>query len=233
MPSAGAIGGILRGMRAFIGIAFLSLIFPSLAFLTTNPAVAAATAESISPVGVWKTFDDKTGKARAIVRIYEQDGKLFGRIEQSFTPGSEHRVCVPCTDERKNQPVIGLLIIRNIKRDGHDYSAETSWTQSPDPCIAAKCIWSRTALSSSFAAISGSRCWGVRKPGSGKADDAELSWLPHRLSSLPHRWSRNGVDPDGVGVGFAAARIFDDEGVPRGKLSTQGKLHVRFLRTGK
>ena len=109
-------------MRAFIGIAFLSLILPGLVFLSTNPAAAAATAESISPVGVWKTFDDKTGKARAIVRIYEQDGKLFGRIEQSFTPGGEHRVCVPCTDERKNQPIIGLLIIRNIKPDGNDYS---------------------------------------------------------------------------------------------------------------
>ncbi len=56
------------------------------------------------------------------MRIYEQDGKLFGRIEQSFTPGAEHRVCVPCTDERKNQPIIGLLIIRNIKRDGNVYS---------------------------------------------------------------------------------------------------------------
>jgi uncharacterized protein (DUF2147 family) len=104
-------------MRAFISIAFLTL-----AYLVANQPEASNAAESASPVGVWKTFDDKTGKARAIVRIYEQDGKLFGRIEQSFTPGSEHRVCVPCTDERKNQPIIGLVIIRNIKPDGGEYS---------------------------------------------------------------------------------------------------------------
>src|ERR1700681_2893161 len=108
MPSAGLIGGILRDMRAFISIAFLSLVY-----LAANPSAAANAAESASPVGVWKTFDDKTGKARAIVRIYEQDGKLFGRIEQSFTPGSEHRVCVPCTAERKNQPFIGFLVFPN------------------------------------------------------------------------------------------------------------------------
>ena len=104
-------------MRAFISIACLSVVF-----LIAYPPAAAHAAEPASPVGLWKTFDDKTGKAKAIVRIYEQDGKLFGRIEQSFTPGAEQRVCVPCTDERKDQPIIGLLIIRNIKRDGDEYS---------------------------------------------------------------------------------------------------------------
>ncbi len=71
---------------------------------------------------MWKTFDDKTGLARAIVRIYEEDGKFFGRIEHTFTPGGEHRVCVPCKDERKNQPIINLVIIRNMKRDGDEYT---------------------------------------------------------------------------------------------------------------
>ena len=47
--------------------------------------------------------------------------KIFGKIEQSFTPGAENRVCVPCADERKNQPVIGLVIIRNMKQDGNEY----------------------------------------------------------------------------------------------------------------
>ena len=90
--------------------------------LAAAQLMAAHASEANSPVGVWKTFDDKTGAARAIVRIYEQDGKLFGRIEQTFKPGGEHRVCVPCTDERKNKPVVGLIIIRNIKRDGNEYS---------------------------------------------------------------------------------------------------------------
>jgi len=53
------------------------------------------------------------------VRIYVQDGKYFGKIEQSLKPGAESRVCSECTDERKNQPMIGLVIIRNVTlRDG-------------------------------------------------------------------------------------------------------------------
>lgn len=88
------------------------------------PAVAAQApasqaADLQSPVGLWKTVDDKTGMPRAMVRIYVQGGKYFGRIEQSFTPGAGTRVCSVCTDERKNQPIIGLLIIRNVAlRDG-------------------------------------------------------------------------------------------------------------------
>ncbi len=78
--------------------------------------------DSTSPLGVWKTFDDKTGNARAIVRIYEKDGKLFGKIEQSFTPGAESRVCAVCTDDRKNQPIIGLVIVRNMSPDGGEFS---------------------------------------------------------------------------------------------------------------
>ena len=86
------------------------------------PAITSHAADLQSPIGLWKTVDDKTGMPRAMVRIFVQDGKYFGRIEQSFTAGAETRVCSVCTDERKNQPIIGLLIIRNVTlRDG-DYS---------------------------------------------------------------------------------------------------------------
>jgi uncharacterized protein (DUF2147 family) len=90
--------------------------------LMLMPLTAWAAAVPASPIGTWKTIDDKTGKERGIVRIYAKDGLLFGRIEQTFTPGGETRVCVLCTDERKNQPIIGLLVVRNMKPDGAEYS---------------------------------------------------------------------------------------------------------------
>jgi uncharacterized protein (DUF2147 family) len=99
----------------------LPLVFALILGLTLQaglPATAHA-AGSQSPLGLWKTFDDKTGAPRALVRIYLQDEKYFGRIEQSFTPGAATRVCSVCKDDRKNQPIIGLLIIRNVTlRDG-------------------------------------------------------------------------------------------------------------------
>lgn len=102
-------------MKALVRPVTLLLLFA----LASAPALVAYAAGAPSPLGLWKTFDDKTGKPRALVRVYLQDGKYFGKIEQSFTPGAETRVCAVCTDERKNQPIIGLLIIRNVSlRDG-------------------------------------------------------------------------------------------------------------------
>jgi uncharacterized protein (DUF2147 family) len=89
--------------------------------LAEIPTVASQAADPQSPIGLWQTVDDKTGMPRAMVRIYVQDGKYFGRIERSFTPGAEARVCSVCTDERKNQPIIGLLIIRNVTLRAGEY----------------------------------------------------------------------------------------------------------------
>jgi uncharacterized protein (DUF2147 family) len=95
----------------------LALVFVFAGF----PAAPLHAADKQSPVGLWKTVDDKTGMPRALVRVYLQDGKYFAKIEQSFTPGAENRVCSVCTDERKNQPIIGLLIIRNVTLHDGEY----------------------------------------------------------------------------------------------------------------
>ena len=101
-------------MTALLRSASLALVW-----IAALHGTLAFAADASSPLGLWKTFDDKTGNARAIVRIYEQDGKFYGRIVRSFTPGAESRVCEVCKDERKNQPIIGLLIIRNVvSKDG-------------------------------------------------------------------------------------------------------------------
>jgi uncharacterized protein (DUF2147 family) len=104
-------------MKASVRIASLAILFTAALYAMPSPAADAG-----SPIGLWKTFDDKSGSARAIVRIYEQDGKLFGKIERSFTPGAERRVCDVCTAERKDQPIIGLIIIRNMKSSDGEYS---------------------------------------------------------------------------------------------------------------
>jgi uncharacterized protein (DUF2147 family) len=102
------------------GIFKLSWILLSLA-LAGMAAAPLHAAGSQSPLGLWKAFDDKTGKPRALVRIYLQDGRYFGRIERSFTQDAETGVCSACTDERKNQPILGLLIIRNMALRDTDY----------------------------------------------------------------------------------------------------------------
>jgi len=115
-------GSAMKSMLRLASLAGSLLL--AMAVLPAPPAAAAdaAAAGADSPIGLWKTVDDKTGEPRAIVRIYEQDGRLFGKIEGSFKPDIEHRVCGVCSDERKNQPMLGLVIIRNMKHTDDEYS---------------------------------------------------------------------------------------------------------------
>ena len=80
----------------------------------------ASTAQSIA--GQWVTIDDNTGKKRSIVEIYEEGGKYFGKITKLFRePGEDQDpVCDECEDHRKNQKIIGMNIITDMRKEGDE-----------------------------------------------------------------------------------------------------------------
>ena len=88
---------------------------------------ATASAASPSPVGRWRTLDDKTGKPSSEVRIRAlPDGSLEGVIEKVLDPSvAPGAVCEDCTDDRRNMPVIGLTFLRGMHAEGEDWSGGT------------------------------------------------------------------------------------------------------------
>ncbi len=92
--------------------------------LATSFVSVAAAADSMSPVGLWKTIDDKTGKPKSLVRIADVGGELRGTVEKLFREPSEdpNPKCDKCTDERKDKPVIGMTIITGMKADGDHFA---------------------------------------------------------------------------------------------------------------
>jgi len=84
-------------------------------------ALRAASAQPSTPVGRWKTIDDKTGKPKAIVVIYMDHGRFFGRVEATLNPDAK-KICDLCKDERKNQPIVGMVILRGLAPHGEEYS---------------------------------------------------------------------------------------------------------------
>ena len=82
-------------------------------------SLAGTFAGADSPNGTWKTFDDKTGRPKSIVRITEQDGELSGKVLQVLeSPERPRPLCRPCEGERKDQPVEGMTILWGAKKDG-------------------------------------------------------------------------------------------------------------------
>ncbi|MBQ0131207.1 MAG: DUF2147 domain-containing protein [Comamonas sp.] len=85
-------------------------------------AFGAPAMAQMSPVGVWKSLDEKTGAPKSEVRITDNGGVLSGKVERVLREGADPAaVCDQCTDDRKDKPVTGLEIIRGAKKaDGKD-----------------------------------------------------------------------------------------------------------------
>lgn len=82
-------------------------------------ALAAGTAfAQTSPAGTWKTIDDNTGKQKGEVTIVENNGVFTGKVTKILVPGDENKTCTKCTDERKDQPIVGLTILKDLKKTG-------------------------------------------------------------------------------------------------------------------
>jgi uncharacterized protein (DUF2147 family) len=81
----------------------------------------AATAQDI--VGTWRTVDDGDGKDRSVVEIYRQGDRYFGKITKIHPRPGEPAdpVCEICPDARKNQKVLGMVIVRNLEKRGNEF----------------------------------------------------------------------------------------------------------------
>ena len=73
-------------------------------------------------VGHWKTIDDNTGEARSIVEIYEESGRVYGKIIELLDPDKQGAVCVECQGSDKDKPVVGLVVIKGLEEDGKEYN---------------------------------------------------------------------------------------------------------------
>ena len=82
-------------------------------------AAAGSVLAQRTPVGLWKTIDDETQAEKSLVRISDAGGVLSGKIEKIAEAGKQDSKCEKCTDERKDKPVLGMLIIRNANANAN------------------------------------------------------------------------------------------------------------------
>ncbi|MGF6723012.1 uncharacterized protein (DUF2147 family) [Paraburkholderia sp. GAS41] len=82
-------------------------------------SAVTAMAQTDSPVGTWQTIDDHTGQPKALVQITQDgNGALDGKVIKGLGPNDQpDRRCTACTDARKDQLILGMTIISDMKKD--------------------------------------------------------------------------------------------------------------------
>lgn len=85
-------------------------------------AIALPTLAQMTPVGVWRSFDEKTNEPKSEVRITENAGVLQGTVQKVLRKGAAPDAkCTKCRDALKDQPIVGLPIIQEARKaDGKD-----------------------------------------------------------------------------------------------------------------
>lgn len=91
----------------------------TLALLALTWSFAASA--QMTPVGLWHTIDDETKQPKGEVRIIDNNGVLSGVVGRALKDDPKAKtVCDLCTDDRKDQKIIGMEIIRNLTREGKE-----------------------------------------------------------------------------------------------------------------
>lgn len=93
-----------------------------LAFIALVGMSAFCAAAQMTPVGLWKTIDDNDGSVRSEVRIVDNAGVVSGKIERNLDRNAKpDDRCTACKDDRKDQLIVGLEVLRGLKKaDGKD-----------------------------------------------------------------------------------------------------------------
>lgn len=92
-------------------------------------SVAGAQAQQLSPqlqnaVGHWQVINDD-GKPWGHVDTYLADGKLFGKVTQVRPGRTSKDLCDKCSGSLKNQPIEGMVFLRNFHPEGDQWVGGT------------------------------------------------------------------------------------------------------------
>jgi hypothetical protein len=109
-----------------------------LAGLVASFAFAASAQNHTSPLGKWKTLDDKTGKPMTVTEVYmTKNGTMAAKIVENLgLPAT----CADCSGEYKGKPTVGMVTLWNLKEKNGVWGGGDGFKPSEDTKFKAKSI---------------------------------------------------------------------------------------------
>ena len=103
--------------------------------LALLPAVAFAQS---SPIGKWRTLDDKTGKPMTVTEVYAaKNGTLAAKIVENL---GLPPTCTECSGEHQGKPFVGIVTLWNVKQKDGAWGDGEGYKPSEDTKFRAKSV---------------------------------------------------------------------------------------------
>jgi len=109
-----------------------------LAGLVASFALAASAQNNTSPLGKWKTLDDKTGKPMTVTEVYmTKNGTMAAKIVENLgLPAT----CADCSGEYKGKPTVGMVTLWNLREKNGVWGGGDGFKPSENTKFKAKSI---------------------------------------------------------------------------------------------
>ena len=97
-----------------------SVVIPGIVLFASLGA-GSVSASTDGVTGCWKTISDKTGKVTSRVCLWENNGRLYGKIDKLYDSKDPNPICEKCRGSRKNKPIIGMTIITGLRKGSSEW----------------------------------------------------------------------------------------------------------------
>lgn len=89
-----------------------------LSLLVIFASANVSTAQDV--FGIWKTVDDTDNIEKSHIEIYEQDGKVYGKVVK-LLEGATATHCQNCEGDQKDAPILGMVILEGLTPEDDYY----------------------------------------------------------------------------------------------------------------
>lgn len=70
--------------------------------------------------GIWKTIDDTDGVEKSHIEIYEENGKVYGKVIK-LLEGATATHCNDCDGDLKGAPITGMVLLTDLVAEDDYY----------------------------------------------------------------------------------------------------------------